>query len=249
MRLRQIFLAVTLVPAIQMSASAQKIFSEMDEPGEMLFQGRPIEIVKANSPDAPKPKQASETATPSVSAEPSPVPIPTPLHLAIQKKLYTDTYLDAYGILKEDNSCSRFFGGALKAIEVLNRLTEQFKKKPLDNPQVAVKMSGPYSNVSNRQTGASYRLFEQVLINTNGPFALPPVITATHKQAVGRFRTDTREARALILLHEIGHLLRGADGNWLLPNDGTDAEVSLQNTITVQSNCLKQLTALGRSND
>jgi len=249
MRLRQIFLAVTLVPMLQTSAAAQKIFSELDEPGEMLFPARPIEIVKANASNTPKPKQASETAT---SLEPeiaAPAPVPTPLHLAIKKKRYADAYLDAYRILKEENSCSRFFGGALKAVEVLNSLTGQFKKKRLDNHNVAIKMSGSYSKVLNQQTGASYRLFEHVLINTNGPLALPPAISATHNQAIGRFRTDTREARALILLHEIGHLLRGSDGNWLLPNDGTDPEVSLQNTITVQSYCLKQLTALGKSND
>ena len=247
MRLYQIFLAVTLVPALQMSASAQKIFSEMDEPGKMLFQTRPIEIVKANTPDLPK--QPSETATPSVPEVASPAPVPTPLPLAIQRKIYTDMYLDVYRILKEENSCSRFFGGAVKAIEVLNRLTEQIKKKRLDNHRVAFKMSGPYNDVRNRQTGASYRLFEQVLVNTNGPLALSPFISATHSQTIGRFRTNTREARALVLLHELGHLLQGPDGNWLLPNDGANYEVSLQNTITVQSYCLKQLTALGKSND
>ena len=123
------------------------------------------------------------------------------------------------------------------------------KNKRLENQRVAIEMSGPYSNVHNRRTGATYRRFEQVLVNTNGPLTLPPVMSSTSKHTVGRFRTGTREARALILLHEIGHLLQGPDGNWLLPNDGTSSEISIQNTNTVQSYCLKQLTALGKAND
>jgi len=249
MRLRQIFLAVILVPASQMSASAQRIFSATDEPREILFPARPVEIVRADSPDIPKPKLASETATTAVPAVVSPAPVPTPIHIAMQKKMYASTYLDAYGILKEDNSCSRFFGGAVKATEVLNRLIEQFKKTPLGNHRIAIQMSGSYSNVLNRQTGAMYRLFQHVLVNTNGPLVLSPALSADYNQSVGRFRSETREARALILLHEIGHLLRGADGNWLLPNDGGNPTVSLQNTDKVQGYCFEQLTALGRSND
>ena len=34
---------------------------------------------------------------------------------------------------------------------------------------------------------------------------------------VGAFQPNTREARTLILLHELAHLIRGKDGRWLIP--------------------------------
>ena len=111
MRLRQIFLAVAIIPALQLSASAQKIFREMDDSGQLLFQTRPFEIVKANPPEAPKAKPAGEeTAKPSdavamaaAAAAAAPAPVPTPLQFAVQGKVFSDTYLDAYRILREEN--------------------------------------------------------------------------------------------------------------------------------------------------
>jgi hypothetical protein len=46
-----------------------------------------------------------------------------------------------------------------------------------------------------------------------------------------------------MLLHELGHLIRGPAG-WLLPNDGGDAALSDRNTRTVESRCSEQLLAL-----
>jgi hypothetical protein len=54
----------------------------------------------------------------------------------------------------------------------------------------------------------------------------------------------TRPARALILLHELGHLIRGEDGKWLLPDDGNDDRQSRANTQRVQAVCRAQLATL-----
>jgi hypothetical protein len=152
--------------------------------------------------------------------------------------------MDAYKILREDNACSRFFGGALHATEVLNRFTEQFEKKRFDNPGLAVEMSGAVMRVSDNKTGATYRLFEKVLVNTNGPLSAPSLPTPGSRHFIGRFPAHTRAARALILLHEIGHLVLGTEGDWLLRNDGNNAELSRENTELVEGVCFKQLKAL-----
>ncbi len=240
MRLDQLFLALTLVPAVQMSAVAQiTLHSVSIFAGEPLSQLFLIETVKANVPEA-----SADTGAPATPADAVPAPVPTPLHLTPKSKWFEDAYEDAYRILKAENPCSDFFGGAAKATEVLNQLVEQFKQKHYDNSALAIHMSGHYTQVVNAQTGASYRLFDQVMVNTNGPLVTPQVITSFHPQWFGHFRSDTRAARALILLHEIGHLVTGDDGRWLLPNDGNDAALSARNTGRVEGYCFKQLAPL-----
>lgn len=247
MKLPQVFFGLLLVPAMGISASTQNVSGGLMEYSAMLLLERSGDTTSTVAPFKPHPKT---TATPETTGEPEahsvslPRPIPTPLHLGSRGMMYTASYMDAYRILKEDNSCSRFFGGAASATEVLNRLTEQIQKKRLENNQIAIRMSGSYTNFHDRQTGASFRLFAEVILNTAGPLFIPPAIAATQRQAIGRFSTNTRAARVLILLHELGHMVRGADGRWLLPNDGHSADLSLQNTGTVQSRCLKQLTAV-----
>jgi hypothetical protein len=234
-------LAFSLIPAIHISAAAQGVSGAGDGAGDAFVQVRSVEPAKARAPeDLPaKSEHASEPPKPS-----APAVVPTPLGIAFDNKLYAESYRDAYRILKEENTCSRFFGGAASATEVLNRLTEQLRKKRFDNPHVAVEMSGAVVIVRDNITGASYRLFERVSVNSIGPLHVPPVAAQTRRHLIGRFTSDTREARALILLHEIGHLVPGVDGRWLLPNDGRNAELSLRNSGTVESHCLKQLTAL-----
>jgi hypothetical protein len=241
MGLRQIFLALSLVPSIQMSVSAQRIFGEWDETAETLSQARPVETVKADATEPPAAERAGTSEMPKAS---TPAPVPTPLGIAFKNRIYEDSYKDAYRILREENTCSRFFGGAVNATEVLNRLAEQLRKKRFQNPNVAVEMSGTIVLFRDNKTGASYRLFERVTVNSIGPLFLPPLVAQTPRRLIGRFSSDTRAARALILLHEIGHLVQGADGRWLLPNDGHNAELSGQNSDMVESYCLKQLTAL-----
>jgi hypothetical protein len=61
---------------------------------------------------------------------------------------------------------------------------------------------------------------------------------------VGNFPPGSRAARALILLHELGHLIQGENGDWLIPDDGFDGTQSKANTLRVQQACRKELDAL-----
>jgi hypothetical protein len=85
-----------------------------------------------------------------------------------------------------------------------------------------------------------------VTVNSIGPLHAVPLATQTRRRLIGRFPSETRAARALILLHEIGHLVQGGDGRWLLPNDGHDAGQSGRNSNTVENYCREQLNALNR---
>ncbi|HEX8633076.1 MAG TPA: hypothetical protein VF703_02880 [Pyrinomonadaceae bacterium] len=247
MKLRQMFLAFSLIPAMQMSASAQRTFGAWDETADALGQARPVETPTASAPVAASPDERAATTagTPKRAVLVSmPAPVPTPLRIPSANRRYADSYMDAYRILREENTCSRFFGGAANATAVLNRFAEQLRQQRFANPNVAVEMSGDYVLVHDSRTGAAYRLFERAVVNSVGPLYLRPLQAQAQRRAIGRFPSDTRAARALILLHEIGHLVRGTDGRWLLPNDGHNAELSVRNTVTVENYCRRQLTTL-----
>jgi hypothetical protein len=174
----------------------------------------------------------------------SALPAPTPLDALVLKLADKESYEDVFHVLKDDNSCSRFFGGPHRSVKVFNQLARQLRRKALGAGSVAVRMSGDYTNFHDALTGASYRLFEKATINSNGPFAtrVPPVWSSP--KYIGRFQAHSRQARALTLLHELGHLIEGADGEWLLPNDGGNVGLSYNNTRTVESHCAGQLLAL-----
>jgi hypothetical protein len=61
---------------------------------------------------------------------------------------------------------------------------------------------------------------------------------------IAYFQPNTKEARATILLHELGHLVRTADYSWLLKDDGTDLEQSRKNTDVVLKICRAQILSL-----
>jgi hypothetical protein len=61
---------------------------------------------------------------------------------------------------------------------------------------------------------------------------------------VGSFSAGSRPARALILLHELGHLIQDKNGEWLLPNDDFNGSQSNANTLRVQRECRAQLDKL-----
>jgi hypothetical protein len=167
-----------------------------------------------------------------------------PSRIVIQKRDYnlTQAYADVFKILSDQNTCSRFYGGSRPATTVLNSFVRRVKPEAL-TPDVAFYMSGRPQVI--HEAGASYRLFEQALVNTNGSFY--------HRREdsfrkfpsdVGSFAAGSRPARALILLHELGHLMQGEDGAWLLPDDGHDLAQSKANTLRVQHECGVQLKAL-----
>ena len=180
--------------------------------------------------------EAVEVAAPPAA----PAPAPTPLDLSSGQVADKSSYSDVFRVLKDDNACSRFFGGPGLAVTVFNHFTRGLRLKRLGAGAVGVVMSGEYTNYMDMKTGGAYRIFEQASLNSAGPFRSK----GAARMRVGGFPAETRQARALMLLHELGHLIKGKDGRWLLPNDGGDAVLSESNTREVESHCRATLLAL-----
>ena len=173
-------------------------------------------------------------------------PLPAPRILPPAGLADAASYADAFRLLSEDNSCSRFYGGPRMALTVLNSLALQLRRRPLGPGPIGIRMSGDYTIYRDGAAGGTYRLFEEAFINTSGPFLLRVATPHSPRMQVGRFAAETRQAKALLLLHEMGHLVLAPGGNvWLLPDDGGDSRLSERNTQTIESQCLKQLLALG----
>lgn len=196
--------------------------ADIEAPGTKVFEELRLEVRDAAPSDAR--------------------PQPTPLDQEAEGLAVGETYEDVFRALKEDNSCSRFFGGPRVAVTVFNEFARRLRRRTVGTADVGLVMSGSYTWYQDGRSGASYRLFDEAAINSNGPFVVVPSPTGTRFQ-VGRFPAATRPAKALMLLHELGHLIRGPAG-WLLPNDGGDAALSDRNTRTVESRCIEQLLAL-----
>jgi hypothetical protein len=103
-----------------------------------------------------------------------------------------------------------------------------------------------FGSVTNAATGLEYRLPAQgsAIVNRIGPFY--------NAGRVGSFTSNSRQGRALAILHELAHLIRtgtlvtdqGAEPLWLIPDDGGDNEQSQRNTETVEAACGDQIRAL-----
>jgi hypothetical protein len=166
-------------------------------------------------------------------------PAPTPEMLSMEGKdrVQRSVYEDIYSIFLEENECRRFFGG-VAALEAVNALSRQLRRTALNESVVGVRMIGQYANFKNARTGLSYRMFDKAILNSDGPFyrnaCLP---TQPCVKSVGRFPSWTREARMLMMLHELAHLVKGDDGKWLIPDDGDDPYLSASNTRAVEKHC------------
>ena len=180
---------------------------------------------------------AEEVAAPPAAAAPA----PTPLDFSSEDVADKPSYTDVFRVLKDDNACSRFFGGPRLAVTVFNQFTRQLRPRRLGAGAIGVAMTGTYTNYQDYVTGASYRLFEKTSLNSDGPFRSKK---AARAHLVGSFPAESRQGKALMLLHELGHLIRGKDGKWLLPNDGGDSALSESNTKAVESRCRAELFAL-----
>ena len=170
--------------------------------------------------------------------------LPRPLVFTNKDWSLTRTYLDVFQILSNQNSCSSFYGGPKTATTVLNDFVALVKSEPLLR-EVSFLMGGQQRMIHDNATGAFYRLFERTLVNSNGSFyqrRSDP--TRRIRFDIGSFAAGTRRARALILLHELGHLIQGENGSWLLPDDGKSGRQSDANTLRVQEVCRAQLRAL-----
>ena len=156
----------------------------------------------------------------------------------------TQAYSDVFKILSDENTCSDFYGGPPKATIVLNNFVPLVQSHRLLK-ELSFLMTGSPRIIHNPVTGISYRLFDRATVNSDGSFYHRRLDSLRRFPAdVGSFPPGTRQARALILLHELGHLIEGEDGAWLLPDDGHDGAQSNRNTLMVQRACRLQLEAL-----
>ena len=152
---------------------------------------------------------------------------------------------DAIRILSNNNLCSHFFGDTKTAAEVLPRLTSRFEVHLLRDSRIGIEMSGAFTYFDQTEKHGAYRLFDAATINIRGPFLKAKVFPADPSvPPVGGFRPNTREARVLMLLHELAHLVKGHDGNWLVPDDGDDPALSKHNTELIESQCRAQILSL-----
>lgn len=169
-----------------------------------------------------------------------------PPPVVLEKKGWTlnQAYLDVYNMLSNQNTCSSFYGGARAATTVLNAFVSGIKYEQVYR-EISFRMGGRLTLVRDNAAGVSYRLFGRTAVNTNGSFYQRRADPMRNIPAdVGTFLPGSRPARALILLHELGHLIRGKNGDWLIPDDGYDPVKSKANTLRVEKMCSAQLEAL-----
>jgi len=153
-------------------------------------------------------------------------------------------YSDVFNILSTENTCSTFYGGPRPATTVLNAFVSQIKYEQVYR-EISFRMAGRLTLVRDDAAGVFYRLFDMTAVNTNGSFYQRRAEPMRNIPAdVGSFLPGSRPARALILLHELAHLIRGKNGAWLIPDDGYDSEKSKANTSRVEKMCRAQLYAL-----
>ena len=167
-----------------------------------------------------------------------------PNQLVFRDKYLRQAYTDAFAMLSEENACSSFYGGPRVAPKVLNEFIKAVKPGPLP-PDVSLEMAGHVRYIRNSGTGVLYRLFENAILNVDGSFYRHPI---DHWQRlpheIGSFPSGSRSARALILLHELAHLIPDSNGAWLIADDGHDGWQSKENTWRVQKVCLRTLRTL-----
>jgi hypothetical protein len=184
-------------------------------------------------------KETTEPGT-SVSIPPAPSPL-----IAKDKNLRA-AYYDTLSILSTTNLCSDFFGGSAASVEAFNHFIGRMRKDYLSG-SIAVRMTGQTTNMLNARTGKEYRLFETVQVNAKGPFYRSRIPFSDNSfSLIGTFEPNTRQARVLIFLHELGHVVKGEDGEWLLPNDGNNDKVSKENTRRIQGICGDQIKGLDK---
>ena len=167
-----------------------------------------------------------------------------PNQLVIKNWELNRAYSDIFKILSRPNTCSDFYGGPRAATTVLKDFLPRVQPRRLVR-EVSFQMSGRPRVIYNAEVKATYRLFDTVMVNSDGSFFQRRFEMFRRFPAdVGDFMPGTRPARALILLHELGHLIQGENGTWLIPDDGGDGSQSDRNTMRVQQACRAQLEAL-----
>jgi hypothetical protein len=183
----------------------------------------------------------SRSISPDKSPLLDPVPPPPPSLVEVSSKVGSKksvlerAYLDAFKILAGSNKCSDLLGG-YRSIAALNDLVKRLGTKNL-SPSIAMQMSGATTTYHSHLTGFTYRLFEKADLNLNGLFFRGNSMNQARVPYIGGFPPNTREARVTVLLHELGHLVRGSDKQWLLPDDGNNELLSVANTSRILDAC------------
>lgn len=243
--------AVTIVSALAVSESLERSgLRAPDKPGAPDAGARELSSEYAPTPSADSENGAAESGGAPTGDNPGAAasnnaPPPSlsnamlPLPSAARLTELDEAYLDAFTILREDTSCSRFFGGS-GATEPLNELKRRLKSSYLDR-MIALKMSGKVLSALNYSTKLSYRVFAETEINLNGPFYRLNLGGGLGVPNIGPFAPSTREARVTILLHELGHMIARPDKRWVLPDDGRDMSLSRENTQKVIEACRSQI--------
>lgn len=170
-----------------------------------------------------------------------------PSPLVSEDRVLGSAYYDTLSILSSTNQCTDFFGGPAAAVDVFNELISKVEKGHFSE-SIAMRMSGPITTLIDNISKLQYRSFDKVSINTKGPFYRNK-FSNWHplRPRIGSFAPNTREVRVLIFLHELGHLLRGDDGNWLLPNDGDNEVLSNLNSQKIEDVCGDKIKELAKA--
>jgi hypothetical protein len=189
------------------------------------------------------PVRDDEVAEPDTS-----MPLPVePSPLIARDKVLGSAYYDTLSILSTNNACSDFFGGSAASVDVFNRFIGKVRKDYF-SPFIGMRMTGTTTNMFNATTKIQYRLFERVLLNANGVFYRRRTSNVDPDLlGVGSFKPNTKEVRVLILLHELGHVMKGQDGNWLLPDDGQDEDLSRRNSRKIEEVCGDEIKKLSKA--
>ncbi len=226
MRLRNFVMGTTLISLGLVNANAKALLDD-----EVKNQ------MKANR---------SKVSTPRASV-PVPLPAAAPSTLVQNDKVLNRAYYDTFKILSEANSCSQFFGGSTKATVVFNMLMGAVQREYLDG-SIGMRMSGETTTVTDAPTNTRFRMFKKASINAKGPFYRNRMSVAEASiPKLGEYDPNTKAIRSLILLHELGHLMKGDDGNWLLPDDGKSHDISRENSAKIENVCGEQIKQMART--
>jgi len=167
----------------------------------------------------------------------------SPALKTLQLTLLERAYLDAYNILENDNSCGRFFGRGSSI--VLGEMVVKLRQQTILDTRIGIRMSGTFDNLVEPVGGMSYRLFEHAELNSLGAFYRSKTFPSQpFIPNMGSFPPNTRQARTIILLHELAHLIRAQNESWLIPDDGSSAELSRRNTATIEFQCGQEIRSL-----
>ena len=240
-RVRSLQIASTFLLLTQLtliSSSAQTTFIRSLSTPNDETPNKDIDVTRSRENTfLPTPPEESKISS---AAGWSPVPVALTSKDHKRLGLLDRAYLDAFTILNNENQCSQLFGGRF-AISALNELVLQLKPRYLDK-NIAIRMSGKITTFQNNRTGFSFRLFEKAEINLSSSFFR----SSEHFFVVSNLQPNTRETRVVVLLHELGHLVKSPENRWVLPDDGKDSSLSLENTRQVISVCREQIESLSK---